>query len=181
MWLVLVGMGFPPSVLPFVLLAGAVVVDLCVTYRVPGWLAGLLTTGVVYGVGFGQDAAGLLPPWNWWSACGWPSASPCCGRRWTCSSAAPGWPAGGRPRNPQRRRHPRRSDPPVGGGGLGRVTYCSNRDTKGNYLTRWRLIRTPWFGIYLHPHINPQLSANAARITPGRSSPSSFVVASSAA
>ena len=43
--------------------------------------------------------------------CGWPSASPCCGRRWTCSSAAPGWPAGGPPRNPQPRRHPRRSDP----------------------------------------------------------------------
>ncbi|GAA3166153.1 hypothetical protein GCM10010531_18410 [Blastococcus jejuensis] len=68
MWLILVGMGFPPSVLPFVLLAGAVVVDLCVTYRVPGWLAGLLTTGVVYGVGFAQESVGLLPPWNWWSA-----------------------------------------------------------------------------------------------------------------
>ena len=68
MWLILVGMGFPTSVLPFVLLAGAVVVDLCVTYRLPGWLAGLLTTGVVYGVGFAQESVGLLPPWNWWSA-----------------------------------------------------------------------------------------------------------------
>ena len=57
MWLALVGMGFPPSVLPVVLLVGAVLVDLCVTYRVPGWLAGLLTAGVVYGVGFGQEAA----------------------------------------------------------------------------------------------------------------------------
>lgn len=68
MWLTLVGMSFPPSVLPLVLLAGAVLVDLCVTYRVPGWLAGLLTTGIVYAVGFGQEALGLLPPWNWWSA-----------------------------------------------------------------------------------------------------------------
>jgi hypothetical protein len=68
MWLVLVGMNFPPSVLPLVLLAGAVLVDLFVTYRVPGWLAGLLTTGIVYAVGFAQESLGLLPPWNWWSA-----------------------------------------------------------------------------------------------------------------
>jgi hypothetical protein len=68
MWLVLVGMNFPPSVLPLVLLAGAVLVDVCVTHRVPGWLAGLLTTGIVYAVGFGQESLGLLPPWNWWSA-----------------------------------------------------------------------------------------------------------------
>jgi hypothetical protein len=68
MWLVLVGMNFPPSVLPLVLLAGAVLVDLFVTYRVPGWLAGLLTTGIVYAVGFAQESLELLPPWNWWSA-----------------------------------------------------------------------------------------------------------------
>jgi hypothetical protein len=68
MWLILVGMGFPPSVLPLVLLIGAVMVDLCVTYRMPGRLAGLLTTGVVYGVAVGEEALGLLPPWNWWSA-----------------------------------------------------------------------------------------------------------------
>lgn len=68
MWLILVGMGFPPSVLPLVLLVGAVLVDVCITHRVPGWLAGLLTTGIVYAVGFGQESLGLLPPWNWWSA-----------------------------------------------------------------------------------------------------------------
>jgi hypothetical protein len=67
MWLVLVGMGFPPSVLPLVLLVGAVAVDLFVSYRVPGWLAGLVTVGLVYGAAVGQDALGLLPPWNWWS------------------------------------------------------------------------------------------------------------------
>jgi hypothetical protein len=61
-------MGFPPSVLPFVLVVGAVLVDLCVTFRVPGWLAGPLTAGAVYAGGVGQEALGLLPPWNWWSA-----------------------------------------------------------------------------------------------------------------
>jgi hypothetical protein len=54
-------------VLPFVLLVGAVLVDLAVTFRLPGWAAGPLVAGVVYGVAVGQDALGLLPPWNWWS------------------------------------------------------------------------------------------------------------------
>jgi hypothetical protein len=67
MWVLLVGLGFPPSVLPFVLLVGAVLVDLAVTRGVPGWIAGPLVTGVVYGVAVGQEALGLLPPWNWWS------------------------------------------------------------------------------------------------------------------
>jgi hypothetical protein len=67
MWVLLVGMGFPPSVLPFVLLVGAVLVDLAVTFRVPGWAAGLVIAGVVYGAAVGQEALGLLPPWNWWS------------------------------------------------------------------------------------------------------------------
>jgi hypothetical protein len=67
MWLGLVAMGFPPSVLPLVLLVGAVLVDLAVTHRVPGWLAGPLITGVVYAVAVGQDALGMLPPWSWWS------------------------------------------------------------------------------------------------------------------
>jgi hypothetical protein len=64
----LVAIGFPPSVLPVVLLVGAVVVDLAVTHRVPGWVAGPCVAGVVYGAGFFQEFLGLLPPWNWWSA-----------------------------------------------------------------------------------------------------------------
>ncbi|TFV61938.1 UNVERIFIED_ORG: hypothetical protein E4P37_18305 [Bacillus sp. AZ43] len=67
-WLGLVAGDFPPSVLPLVLIVGAVLVDLAVTFRVPGWLAGPVVTGVVYAAAVGQDAAGLLPPWNWWSA-----------------------------------------------------------------------------------------------------------------
>ena len=65
---VLVAIGFPPSVLPVVLLVGAVLVDLAVTHRVPGWVAGPLVAGVVYGAGFFQEFLDLLPPWNWWSA-----------------------------------------------------------------------------------------------------------------
>ncbi len=64
----LVAIGFPPSVLPAVLLVGAILVDLAVTRRVPGWLAGPLVAGTVYGVGFVQEFLGFLPPWNWWSA-----------------------------------------------------------------------------------------------------------------
>jgi hypothetical protein len=67
-WLALVGGGFPPSAVPFVLLAGAVGVDLAVSRRLPGWLAGPLVAGLVYVVGAGQEALDLLPPWNWWSA-----------------------------------------------------------------------------------------------------------------
>jgi hypothetical protein len=67
MWLGLEAMGFPPSVLPVVLVVGALLIDLAVSWRVPGWAAGLLVTGAVYAVAAGQEALGLLPPWNWWS------------------------------------------------------------------------------------------------------------------
>ena len=63
----LVAIGFPPSVLPLVLLVGAVLVDLAVTRGVPGWAAGPLVAAAVYGAGFVQESLGLLPPWNWWS------------------------------------------------------------------------------------------------------------------
>jgi hypothetical protein len=69
MWLGLVALGFPPSVLPLVLLVGAVCVDLAVTWRLPGWSAAPATAAAVYAAGWLQDAAGLLPPWDrsWWS------------------------------------------------------------------------------------------------------------------
>ena len=68
MWLLLVGLGFPPSVLPFVLLVGAVLVDLAVTSRVPGLgrRAGRRRRSSTRSA-VGQEALGLLPPWNWWS------------------------------------------------------------------------------------------------------------------
>jgi hypothetical protein len=64
-WLGLVALGFPPSVLPLVLLVGAVCVDLAVTARLPGWSAAPATAAAVYGAGWLSDAAGVLPPWNW--------------------------------------------------------------------------------------------------------------------
>jgi hypothetical protein len=68
MWLGLVATGFPPSVLPVVLILGAVLIDLAVTRGIPGWIAGIVVTAAVYGVAFPLEAMGLLPPWNWWSA-----------------------------------------------------------------------------------------------------------------
>ncbi|WP_245177022.1 hypothetical protein [Geodermatophilus sp. DF01-2] len=65
MWLGLVALDFPPSVLPLALLAGAVVVDLAVTRRLPGWLAAPLVAGATYAAGAGLDAIGFLPPWDW--------------------------------------------------------------------------------------------------------------------
>jgi hypothetical protein len=67
MWLALDAMGFPPSVLPWVLVVGAVLIDLAVSHRLPGWAAGPLVTGAVYGAASGLDGLGVLPPWNWWS------------------------------------------------------------------------------------------------------------------
>jgi hypothetical protein len=63
--LALVGMGFPASVLPLVLLVVAVLVDLANTRRVPGWVAGPVVAGAVYAAAWYQGALGLLPPWNW--------------------------------------------------------------------------------------------------------------------
>jgi hypothetical protein len=68
MWLGLVAIGFPPSVLPVVLILGAVLIDVAVTHRVPGWAAGIVVTAAVYGLAFPLESLGLLPPWNWWSA-----------------------------------------------------------------------------------------------------------------
>ena len=65
--LALVAIGFPPSVLPVVLIVGALLVDLAVTRGLPGWAAGPLVAVAVYGAGFAQESLGLLPPWNWWS------------------------------------------------------------------------------------------------------------------
>jgi hypothetical protein len=67
-WTLLVATGFPPSVLPVVLLVGAVLVDVAVTSGVPGWAAGVPVAAVVYGAAFLQEFLAVLPPWNWWSA-----------------------------------------------------------------------------------------------------------------
>jgi hypothetical protein len=67
-WLALVATGFPPSTPPFVLLVGAVLIDLAVLRALPGWLAGPVVAGVVYAAAAGQEALDVLPPWNWWSA-----------------------------------------------------------------------------------------------------------------
>ena len=57
MWLGLVAMGFPPSALPVVLIVRAVLVDVAVTGRSPDGWRGLVVTGAVYVVAFGQEAS----------------------------------------------------------------------------------------------------------------------------
>ncbi|HEV7728410.1 MAG TPA: hypothetical protein VGO74_15910 [Modestobacter sp.] len=64
-WVLLTSTGFPPSVLPVMLLAGAVGVDLAVTRRVPGWLAAVPVTAAVVLAAVVQDAVAVLPPWQW--------------------------------------------------------------------------------------------------------------------
>jgi hypothetical protein len=96
-WVALVATGFPPSDLPFVLLAGAVLVDVAVSRRVPGGLAAVIVTAGVYGAGALQEAAGLLPPWNWWSALPagavfvalWTGVDVVAGSRWLASWRRP--------------------------------------------------------------------------------------------
>ena len=64
-WVLLTSTGFPPSVLPVMLLAGAVLVDLAVGARVPGWLAGPVVTGGVALAAWAQSEVAEIPPWNW--------------------------------------------------------------------------------------------------------------------
>ena len=64
-WVLLTSSGFPPSVLPVMLLAGAVLVDIAVMARVPGWLAALPVTAGVALAAFVQEFVSVIPPWNW--------------------------------------------------------------------------------------------------------------------
>jgi hypothetical protein len=65
MWLLLTSTGFPPSVPPVMLLAGAVGVDLAVTRRLPGWLAAVPVTAAVVLAALLQEAVAVIPPWQW--------------------------------------------------------------------------------------------------------------------
>ena len=63
----LVATGFPPSVLPVVLVVGAVLVDVAVARGIPGHLAAVVVTSAVYATAVPMEWLGLLPPWDWWS------------------------------------------------------------------------------------------------------------------
>ncbi|MFP5370413.1 MAG: hypothetical protein ACLGI3_06655, partial [Actinomycetes bacterium] len=65
MGLGLAAMGFPPSVLPVVLLVGAVLIDIAVSRGVPGWAAAPVVGAAVYAAAAVQDSVGYLPPWHW--------------------------------------------------------------------------------------------------------------------
>jgi hypothetical protein len=67
-WGLLVATGFPPSVLPVMLLVGAVLVDCAVTWRVPGWVAGVPVAAAVFLAAFLQEFLAVIPPWEWQAA-----------------------------------------------------------------------------------------------------------------
>jgi hypothetical protein len=59
---------FPISAVPVMALAGAVLIDLTITHRVPALLAGLMVSAATYGATWVQEAVWVIPPWSWWSA-----------------------------------------------------------------------------------------------------------------
>jgi hypothetical protein len=72
MWAALAGVGFPHSTVPFLLLGGALAIDLVCLARLP-WLVeaivgGVAVTGAVYGAAWLQGAALALPPVSYPSA-----------------------------------------------------------------------------------------------------------------
>lgn len=58
---------FPTSAVPVMALAGAILIDLAVTYRLPGLYAGLAVSAATYGAAWVQQSAWVIPPWSWWS------------------------------------------------------------------------------------------------------------------
>ncbi|MGY1855601.1 hypothetical protein [Modestobacter sp. SYSU DS0290] len=64
-WGLLTATGFPPSAVPVMLLAGAVLVDLAVLARVPGWLAAFPVTAGAALAALGQSVVAEIPPWDW--------------------------------------------------------------------------------------------------------------------
>ena len=76
----------------------------------PGWVAGLVVAAGSTASGRGQEALGLLPPWNWWSALpGRRRLRRALDRGRPRSAAAAGWPAGGSPSSPALDRLPART------------------------------------------------------------------------
>ena len=59
---------FPISAVPIMALAGAVLIDLAVSYRVPALLAGIVVSASTYGDAWVLGAVLEIPPWSWWSA-----------------------------------------------------------------------------------------------------------------
>lgn len=59
---------FPTSAVPLMALAGAILIDLAVTNRVPGFLAGICVSAGTYCAAWVVDSVWVIPPWSWWSA-----------------------------------------------------------------------------------------------------------------
>jgi len=119
-WVLLTSTGFPPSVLPVMLLAGAVVVDLAVTARVPGWLAGPVATAAVVLAAWLQDVVAVIPPWNWGAV---PFVALGCALLWGALDRLVGSSAFARWQAPGEAVRPLVDDTPVPAGGGGASTW----------------------------------------------------------
>lgn len=72
MWPIFVAMDFPPSVIPYFLLAGAVLLDVVCLLRLPYVVEAVVGAAVVvagtYAAGWLQGELAIIPPWDYWSA-----------------------------------------------------------------------------------------------------------------
>lgn len=66
-WVLLVAGDFPPSAVPYMLLAGALVIDLATRYQVPAVPAALAGTASTYAAAWLLQEVAVIPPWLWWS------------------------------------------------------------------------------------------------------------------
>ncbi len=67
-WVLLVAGAFPPSAIPYMLLAGAVAIDVATRYRLHAVPAALAATAVTYAAALLLQEIAVIPPWLWWSA-----------------------------------------------------------------------------------------------------------------
>lgn len=67
-WVLLVAADFPPSAIPYMLLAGAVVIDVAARLRVNSAVGALAATAVTYAAAWLLQELAVIPPWLWWSA-----------------------------------------------------------------------------------------------------------------
>ncbi|MDQ3466184.1 MAG: hypothetical protein M3500_16200 [Actinomycetota bacterium] len=67
-WVLLVAGDFPPSAVPYMLLAGAVVIDVATRYRLNAAAGAVAVTVATYATARLMDELAVIPPWHWWSA-----------------------------------------------------------------------------------------------------------------
>jgi len=102
----LVAADFPPSAIPYMLLAGAVAVDVATRYRLTAPAGAVAVTAVTYAAALLLHQVAVIPPWLWWSA---PAVAVVFAVQWHATDRVLGSPAAARWSRPAGRRvHPAR-------------------------------------------------------------------------